>query len=137
MSKITMHFVIWSFFWTTLLQINKELNIGSISQSMMNRLKKWHHLNVDVKKEVFFFAKYSVCESLKDLISKLWKNNNDAREYELKLKEHLLHQKSCISLYHTWRSKFVQSKDEFLYVIHNKMDHAWKTALPRLQVSQP
>jgi len=115
------------------LQISKELNIGGISQFAMNRLKKRHHLNVDVKKRGYVFAKCIVCKSLKDLISKLEKNNSDARKYELKLKKHLLHQESCRSLYHTWKSKPVQSKDEFLCVIHDKMDHA-KTTLPRLQV---
>jgi hypothetical protein len=29
-------------------QISKELNIGGISQFAMSRLKKRHHLNVDV-----------------------------------------------------------------------------------------
>jgi hypothetical protein len=114
-----MCFVIVSFFRITFSQISKELNIGNISQSMMNMLR--HHLNVDVNKEGFVFAKCVMCESLKDLISKLGRNNNDARKYELKLRKHLLHQESCISLYHTWRSKFVWSKDEFLCVIIDKM----------------
>jgi hypothetical protein len=52
----------------------------------MSRLRKRHHLNVDVRKKGYIFAKCYLCESLKDLISKLGRNNNDAREYELKLK---------------------------------------------------
>jgi hypothetical protein len=75
-----------------------------------------------------------MCKSLKDLISKLGKNSSDARKYELKLRKHLLHQELCRSLYHTWRPKYVHSKDEFLCVIHDKMDHV-KTTLPRLQVA--
>ncbi len=75
-----------------------------------------------------------MCESLKDLISKLGRNNIDVKEYELKLKKHILHQKSYKSLYHTWMSKSVQSKDEFLCVIPDKIDHA-KTALPKFQVT--
>jgi hypothetical protein len=114
------------------LQINKELNIGGISQFVMNRLRKKHHFNVHVRERGFVFAKYIVCKSLKDSISKLGRNNIDAREYELKLKKHLLHQKSCRSLYqYIWRSKFMRSKDEFFYIIHDKMDHV-KTTLPRL-----
>jgi hypothetical protein len=74
-----------------------------------------------------------MCESLKDLISKLGKNSSDARKYELWLIKHFLHQELCRSLYHTWRFEFVISKDEFLCVIHDKMDHV-KTAFPRLQV---
>ncbi len=101
---------------------------------MMNTLKKRRHLNVDVKKKALFFAKCNMCKSLKDLISKLGRNNIDVKEYELKLRKHLLHQKSCKSLYHTWRSESMQSKDEFLCVIHDKMDHV-KTTLPRLQVA--
>ncbi len=72
-----------------------------------------------------------MCESFNDLISKLGKNSNDVRECDLKLKKHLLHQELCRSLYHTWRSKFVCSKDQFLCVIHDKMDHE-KIAFPRL-----
>ncbi len=52
----------------------------------------------------------------------------------MQLKKHILHQKLCKSLYHSWRSEFVCSKDEFLCVIHDKMDHV-ETAFPRLQVA--
>jgi len=75
-----------------------------------------------------------MCESLKYLISKLGRNNSDVRKYELKFKKQLLHQELCRSLYHTWRSEFMRSKDEFLYIIHDKMDHA-KITLPRLQMA--
>jgi hypothetical protein len=44
----------------------------------MNRLRKRHHLNVDVQKWGFVSAKCTVYESLKDLISKLGKNSNEA-----------------------------------------------------------
>jgi len=83
---------IFLFFVFVSWQINKELNIGGISQFAMSRLKKRHHLNVDVRKWGFVFVKYSVCESLKDLISKLGKNSNDALKYEAKLRKHILHQ---------------------------------------------
>jgi hypothetical protein len=36
---------------------------------MMSRLKKIYHLNVDVRKRSFVFAKHTVSESHKDLIS--------------------------------------------------------------------
>ncbi len=52
----------------------------------MNRLSKNHHFNVDVQKRRSFFAKCIVSESLKDLISKLGKTNNNVKEYEFKLK---------------------------------------------------
>ncbi len=130
-----MHFVICSFFRITFLQINKELNIGSIMWSAMSRLKKRHHLNVNVRKRGSIFAKCIMWESLKDLISKLGRNSNDAKEYEQKLRKHLLHQESCKSLYHIWRSKLMWSKDEFFCVIHDKMDHV-KTALPLVEISQ-
>jgi hypothetical protein len=116
------------FFLITYLQINKELNIGGISQYVMNRLRKRHHFNVDVRKKGSIFVNCIVCEYFKNSISKLGKNSNDVKKYELKLKKYLLHQKYCKSLYHTWRFEFVCSKDEFLCVIHDKMDHA-KTAL--------
>jgi hypothetical protein len=68
----------------------------------MSRLRKIHHLYVDVRKRGSVFAKCIMCESLKDLILKLGKNNGDVKEYELKLKKkHILHQESCKNLYHT------------------------------------
>jgi hypothetical protein len=97
------------FFWSLVLfmlvfvssQINKEFNIGGISQFVMSSLRKRHHLNVDVRKWGLVFAKCTiVCESFKDLISKLEKHNNDAIEYEMKLKKHISHQESRRKLYH-------------------------------------
>lgn len=35
--------------------------------------------------------KWAMCQSLKILILKLGKNNTNAKEYELKLKKHILH----------------------------------------------
>jgi hypothetical protein len=75
-----------------------------------------------------------VCESFTDLILKLGNNNSDAKEYELKLKKQILHQDSCRNMYRIWRFEFVWSKDEFLCVIHEKLDHA-KIALLRFQVA--
>jgi hypothetical protein len=45
---------------------------------MMSRLKKIHHFNVDVRKRGSIFAKCTMRESLKDLISKLGRSSNDA-----------------------------------------------------------
>jgi hypothetical protein len=73
----------------------------------MSKVRKRHHININVQKRGLTFAKCLMCQSVKDLILKLGKNSNDAREYDLKLKKHLLHQKLCKILYHTWRSKFV------------------------------
>jgi hypothetical protein len=56
------------------------------------------------------------------------------KEYEMKLKKRLLHQESCKSLYHTWKFEYVWSKDEFLCIIHDKMDHV-KTTFLKLQVA--
>jgi hypothetical protein len=51
----------------------------------------------------------------------------------VKLRKHILHQESCRNLYHIWKTKLMRSKDEFLFIVHDKMDHA-KTTLLRLQV---
>jgi hypothetical protein len=98
-------------------------------------LRKRYHFNVDVRKKRSIFTKCTICESLRDLISKLGKNSNDARKYEIWLKKHLLHQKLCKSLYHSWRSESLHSKDEFLCVIHDKMDHV-ETAFPRFATTK-
>jgi hypothetical protein len=50
----------------------------------MKQLRKKKHLNVDVRKRGFFFSKCTICESLKDLISKVRKNNPSVKEYEIK-----------------------------------------------------
>jgi hypothetical protein len=60
------------------------------------------------KKNVF--AKCTICESLKDLISKAGKKNPCVKEHEIKLKKHNIHQESCRHLYHTWKAEFVQYK---------------------------
>ncbi len=117
------------------MQINNDLSIKKNSHSIMNRLKKRHHLDVDMRNRILVLAKCIMCESLKDFISKLGRKNIDAKEHELKLKIHILHQESCKSLYHTWRSKSMQSKDEFLCVICDKMDHA-KIAVPKFQATK-
>jgi hypothetical protein len=72
-------------------QISKELRIKGIFQSVMNRLRKRHHMNVDVRKQGSMFRKCIVCESMKDLISKLGKNSNEVFKYEVKLRKHILH----------------------------------------------
>jgi len=64
----------------------KELNIHEISQ-----LTKKCHLNVDVQKRGFTFAKCTICESLKDLISKVGKSSASGKEAQMKLKRHNKH----------------------------------------------
>jgi len=113
--------------------INKELNIDEVFQFAMNQLKRKYHLNVDLRKRGSTFAKCIVCKSLKDSISKVGKNNASAKDHELKLKKHNKHQESCRHLYHSCKAESIQSKEEFLCIIHDKMDHS-KTTLPRLQV---
>jgi hypothetical protein len=44
-------------------------------------------MNMDVWKRRFIFAKCIFCESLKDLTSKVGKNNLCVKEYEIKLKK--------------------------------------------------
>jgi hypothetical protein len=48
-------------------------------------------MNMDVRKKGFVFAKCTICESLKDLISKARKNNPSVKEHEIKLKKHNIH----------------------------------------------
>ncbi len=49
---------------------------------------------MDVQKREFIFAKFIICESLKDLTSKIRKKNPNVKEYEIKLKKHNIHQVS-------------------------------------------
>ncbi len=74
---------------------------------------------MDVHKRGFVFAKCTVCESLKDFISKVGKNNPSVKEHEIKLKKHNIHQESCQRLYPTWRAESRQSKEDFLCVINS------------------
>jgi hypothetical protein len=71
--------------------MSKELNIDEIFQCAMSRLGKKYHFNVDVPKRGSTFAKCIICESLKDLISKVGKNSVNTKEHELKLKRHNKH----------------------------------------------
>jgi len=52
----------------------------------MSTLKK-KNLNVDMWKRGFVFAKCTICESLKDLISKAGQNNLCVKEHEIKLRK--------------------------------------------------
>ncbi len=84
-----------------ILQISKELNIDEVFQFVMSQLMKKYHFNVNVQKRGSTFAKCIVCECLKNLISKVEKNNGTAKEHELKLKRHNKHQELCKNLYHS------------------------------------
>jgi hypothetical protein len=86
------------------LHINKELNIDEIYQFAMSQLRKKHHLNVDVQKRGFTFAKCTVCVSLKDLILKVGKNGVSGKEAQMKLKRHNKHQESCKTFYRSWKT---------------------------------
>jgi hypothetical protein len=57
----------------------------------MSRLRKKHHLNVDVRKCGSNFAKCTIFELLKDLISKVGKNNAGVKEHEMQLRKHNIH----------------------------------------------
>jgi hypothetical protein len=67
------------------LKIRQELNIGEIFQYVISPLKNRRHLHVDVRGQSFNFVKCIICDSLKDLISKLRKNSDGAKEHEMKL----------------------------------------------------
>jgi hypothetical protein len=86
---------------------------------------------MDVLKRGYVFAKCIICESLKDLIFKVGKNNPNVKKHEIKLKKHNIHQEYFWHLYHTWIIEFVQFKKDFLCLIHDKMDH-FKIVLPWL-----
>jgi hypothetical protein len=57
----------------------------------MSQLRREYHFNVSVQKKGSTFAKCIVCKFLKDLISKVGKNNVGGKEQELKLKRHNKH----------------------------------------------
>jgi hypothetical protein len=99
----------------------------------MSWLRKKHQINVDVRKRGFTFAKCTMCESLKDLISKVGKNNVNGKEAQMKLKRHNKHQESYKTLYRSWKIEYIWSKEKFLCVIHDKMDHS-TIAILRLEV---
>jgi len=70
------------FFWIEDQQGNKHwINLSICYKSFEKR----GHLNVDVRIHGFNFVKCIICESLKDLISKLEKNSDGAKEHEMKL----------------------------------------------------
>jgi len=74
-----------------ILQISKELNIDEVFQFVMSQLMKKYHFNVNVQKRGSTFAKCIVCESLKDLISKVGQNSASAMEHEFNLKMYNKH----------------------------------------------
>ncbi len=69
-------------------------------------VEKEKHINVNVQKRRFAFAKCIVSELLKDLIQNR-KKQPLCEEDEIKLNKHNIHQKSCQCLYHIWKAEFV------------------------------
>jgi ATP-dependent phosphoenolpyruvate carboxykinase len=69
------------------------------------------------------------------LISKVGKNNIGVKEQELKLKKHNKHQISCMCFYHIWKAKSIQSNENILFIVCDKMDHL-KTAFLKLEVKK-
>lgn len=66
------------------------------------------HKNVNVRKHGFNFAMCTICESLKDMISKVSKHDGrKVKNYELQLKRHNIRQESCRQLYHMWRTELI------------------------------
>jgi hypothetical protein len=65
-----------------------------------------------------------------DLISKVGKNNPCVKKHKIKLKKHNI-QKRILSMFIShWRVESRLPKEDFLCVIHDKMDHS-KTPLPQ------
>jgi hypothetical protein len=79
---------------------------------------------MDVQKRGSIFAKCNVCKSLKDLISKVGKNNPCVKDHEIKLKK-IPFTRNLVGIDITPRElNRMQSKENFLCVIHDKMDHS-------------
>ena len=78
------------------------------------------------------FSRYTECDFLQDCISKYPRG---CEEWAMMINDrtkHINYQNACCHLYHGWSSNSVDSPTEFLYIIHNKMDHT-KSAIPLMQ----
>jgi len=97
------HFDIWCF-----LTLSNWQGIVSWKYLVINYelVEKEKHINVNVQKRGFAFAKCIVSELLKDLIQNR-KKQPLCEEDEIKLKKHNIHQKSCQCLYYIWGAEFL------------------------------
>ncbi len=70
---------------------------------------------MDVRKRGCVFAKSTICESLKDLISKAGKKNPNVKEHEIKLKK-ITFTKNLVGIYITLRELNLCNLKKFSYV---------------------
>ena len=118
----------------TLLQQSARCNVKPVSQSTISVMKKKLFKNVEVKASSSNFSRCSECDIFQDCISRYpWGCDEWATLMNDRTK-HINYQNTCRRLYHGWSSNSVDSPMEFLYIIHDKMDHT-KSAIPRMQRS--
>jgi hypothetical protein len=60
-----------------------------------------------------FFCQVNYLRILKGFDIQSRKNNLSVKEHEIKLMKHNIHKESCQHLYHRWRTKSMQSKEDF------------------------
>jgi hypothetical protein len=116
------------------LQTNVSYGLLPISQSTISRIKKELFNNVAIKPVGSSFAKCSTCNQLQQFLLKSPEGSLVFVEFMKQRTQHLNHQASCQRFYGSWKEKLKRNPQNFLCIIHDKMDTA-KTALPRMRVT--
>jgi hypothetical protein len=129
---ITFSVYILKFF--DILQTNVALGLPPVSQSTISRIRKDLFSNVAIKPVGSSFAKCSTCDQLQQFLLKSPKGSPAYVTFMKQRTQHLNHQASCRRLYASWREESKRNPQDFLCIIHDKMDTA-KTALPRMRVT--
>ena len=78
------------------------------------------------------FSRCTECDFLQDCISKYPRGCEEWAMLVNDMTKHINYQNACRRLYHGWSSNSIDSPTEFLYIIHDKMDHT-KTRILRMQ----
>ncbi|KAG0567459.1 hypothetical protein KC19_7G136300 [Ceratodon purpureus] len=112
--------------------VNEQCNAKPISQSSVNRMRKEYFRNVEVKAVGSNFSKCTECDFLVELIAKYPRGSDEWQSLTEDRTRHLNYQRACRNIYYGWTTQSIQSPNEFLCIIHDKMDTS-KTAIPRMQ----
>ena len=123
------------FFQLSFLQQSARGNVKLVSQSTVNVMKKKKLFkHVEVKAPDNNFSRRSECDFLQDCISRYPRGCDECAMLVSDRTKYINYQNACHRLYHEWSSNSVDSPAEFLYIIHDKMDHT-KSAIPQMQWS--
>jgi hypothetical protein len=113
-------------------EANARMGLQAVSQSTVSQIRSRSFRNVQIKLAGSNFSRCTECNFLRCCISKYPK---DCPKWQALIDDrtrHINYQNAYRRIYRGWSTQFVESPSQFLYIIHDKIDHT-KTTIPRMQ----